>query len=183
MTEIVYALGAGTRLVGVDTSSTYPESASRLPQVGYQRALSAEGVLSLSPSLVLASAEAGPPAALSQLRASHTTVLVVPAVYSIDGVRMKIRLIAQALGREAQGEALLAALDHDLAAALAIPRHGQSKPAVLCIYARGAGTLNVAGLDTSAAIVNFLEYNSVSVGSIPALGRPVPYRRYALSVC
>lgn len=151
VTEIVYALGAGVQLVGVDTSSTYPESATRLPQVGYQRTLSAEGVLSLSPNLIVASAEAGPPAALSQLRASGATVLVVPSVYSIDGVRTKIRLIAQALGRDAQGERLLEALANDLAAALVVPRHEQGKPKVLFIYARGAGTLNVAGLDTSAA--------------------------------
>jgi iron complex transport system substrate-binding protein len=53
VTEIVYALGAGEHLVGVDTSSTYPEAATTLPHVGYQRALSAEGVLSLRPSFVL----------------------------------------------------------------------------------------------------------------------------------
>jgi iron complex transport system substrate-binding protein len=151
VTEIIYALGAATQLVGVDTSSTYPESAQKLPQVGYQRTLSAEGVLSLSPSLMLASAEAGPPAALTQLRAAGVTVLVVPSVYSIDGVQTKIRLIARALGREAQGERLLAALASDLAAASAVPRHRSAPPRVLFIYARGAGTLNVAGADTSAA--------------------------------
>lgn len=151
VTEIVYALGAGLQLVGVDTSSTYPEGAMQLPQVGYQRALSAEGVLSLRPSLILATAEAGPPAALSQVRAAGVTVLAVPSVYTVDGVRTKIRLITTALGREAQGERLLHALANDLAEAMAVRRHRQGNPKVLFIYARGAGTLNVAGLGTAAA--------------------------------
>ncbi len=59
VTEIVYALGADKDLVGVDTSSIYPEAATKLPQVGYQRMLSAEGVLALHPTLILASADAG----------------------------------------------------------------------------------------------------------------------------
>ena len=53
-TEIVYALGAADRLVGVDTTSLYPSSADALPDVGYVRQLSAEGLLSLRPDLILA---------------------------------------------------------------------------------------------------------------------------------
>jgi iron complex transport system substrate-binding protein len=151
VTEIVYALGAGPRLVGVDTSSTYPEGATQLPQVGYQRALSAEGVLSLRPSVVLAAAEAGPPVALRQVRAAGVPVVVVPSVYTVDGARMKIRLIADMLGRAAQGERLLEALANDLAEAMALRRQRQGNPKVLFIYARGAGTLNVAGVGTAAA--------------------------------
>ena len=48
ITELVYALGAEASLVGVDTTSIYPAAAKALPSVGYQRTLSAEGVLSLS---------------------------------------------------------------------------------------------------------------------------------------
>lgn len=53
VTEIVYDLDAGANLVGVDTSSTYPELARQLPQVGYQRTLAAEGVVFLQPDLLL----------------------------------------------------------------------------------------------------------------------------------
>ena len=60
LTEIIYALGAEKMLVGVDTTSLYPAAARSLPQVGYMRALSAEGVLSLRPSLVIATTAAGP---------------------------------------------------------------------------------------------------------------------------
>ena len=57
-------------LVGVDTTSLYPEAARRLPSVGYARSLSAEGVLSLRPTLIVASEDAGPPAVLRQLSAA-----------------------------------------------------------------------------------------------------------------
>jgi len=57
VTETIFALGQETKIVGTDTSSVFPEAATRLPQVGYQRTLSAEGVLSLKPNLVLATAE------------------------------------------------------------------------------------------------------------------------------
>ncbi len=64
VTEIVYRLRAGDQLIGMDTSSVYPEAVTALPQVGYQRTLSAEGVLSLNSTLVLLSAEEGPPDAI-----------------------------------------------------------------------------------------------------------------------
>jgi ABC-type hemin transport system substrate-binding protein len=71
VTEIVYRLGAAEHLVGVDTSSTYPAAATQLPQVGYQRMLSVEGVLSLRPTLVLLSVEAGPPDAEALLKLGY----------------------------------------------------------------------------------------------------------------
>lgn len=70
-TEIIYALGAGERLVDTDTSSVYPDAATRLPQVGYMRQISSEGVLSLRPSLVVAAGESGPPTAIEQIRAAN----------------------------------------------------------------------------------------------------------------
>jgi iron complex transport system substrate-binding protein len=150
LTEIVYALGAGARLVGVDTSSTYPEAATTLPRVGYQRLLSAEGVLSLNPSLILVSAEAGPPAAISQLRAAGAAVLKVPVAYTVDGVQAKIRLVAQALGLEPRGEELIELLGQEMAEAGAMLRRIRSQPRVLFIYARSSGALHVSGLGTAA---------------------------------
>ena len=70
VTETLYALGAQGELVGVDTTSLYPAEAQKLPSVGYARSLSAEGVLSLRPTLLLAAGEAGPPAVLRQLQSA-----------------------------------------------------------------------------------------------------------------
>lgn len=155
ITEIIYALGAGAKLVGVDTSSTYPEAATRLPQIGYQRLLSAEGVLSLNPGLIVVSAEAGPPAALRQLQATGIPLLTVPVAYTIDGVVAKIRLMAQALDLEYQGEQLVQRLLQDVAAGAARQHTTHAAPRVLCIYARGAGSLHVSGIGTAAnAMIN-----------------------------
>lgn len=67
VTEIVYALGAQDSLVGRDSSSLHPEQATKLPDVGYMRMLNAEGVLSLRPTLVLASELSRPSIALTQI--------------------------------------------------------------------------------------------------------------------
>ncbi|MBL4906118.1 MAG: ABC transporter substrate-binding protein, partial [Sneathiella sp.] len=53
LTEMLYALGESARIVGADTTSYYPLAAKELPKVGYQRNLSAEGILSLKPDLLL----------------------------------------------------------------------------------------------------------------------------------
>lgn len=149
VTEIVYALGAGAHVVGVDTSSTYPEAATQLPQVGYQRRLSAEGVLSLQPDVVLATSDAGPPVALAHIEAV-VEVVEIPAVYSVAGAEAKIRLIAQTLDREDEGQRLVDTLQHDVAAAEAAVRQTRSQPRVLFLYARGLGTLYVSGTGTAA---------------------------------
>ena len=67
VTEIVHHLGFTQQLIAVDTSSLYPEEIQHLPKVGYFRALSAEGVLSLEPSILVAAKGAGPAAVLKQI--------------------------------------------------------------------------------------------------------------------
>ncbi len=86
LTEIVYALGAEDRLVGVDATSLHPPSARALPQVGYHRSLSAEGILSLAPDLVLASETAGPPAILDQIRSAGVPIRIVAGELSPEGL-------------------------------------------------------------------------------------------------
>lgn len=150
VTEIVYALDAGEHLVGVDTTSTWPAAAQRLPQVGYQRALSAEGVLSLAPSLVLATTDAGPPAVIEQIRATGVAVHVVAAEPSLAGVRNKVRGIARALGREAQGERLLRTIENDLARVREFTRDTPQPPRVLFVLDHGGGSPQAAGGGTTA---------------------------------
>ncbi|MFT4192346.1 MAG: ABC transporter substrate-binding protein [Comamonas sp.] len=108
VTEIAYALGAQSQLLAVDTSSLYPPEARGLPQVGYQRSLSAEGVLSLAPQVLLAGEEAGPPAVLRQIEAAGVRVVPVRGDYSVAGVLARVQAAAQALGRPREGERLAA---------------------------------------------------------------------------
>ena len=64
--EWVVALGGESKLVGVDSTSQYPQSLRSLPGVGYQRGLAAEGILALKPDILVGSNEMGPPPVLEQ---------------------------------------------------------------------------------------------------------------------
>jgi iron complex transport system substrate-binding protein len=142
----------GAQVVGVDTSSVYPPAATSLPKVGYQRTLSAEGVLALRPTRVLVSEDAGPPHALEQLRTARIPVEIIRGEASPQGARAKIRQLAQLLQVPQRGEALIAALETDLQQAqrVAVPhRAGSRRLSVLFVYARSAGAVLVAGRDTA----------------------------------
>src|SRR3546814_7492461 len=77
ITEILHALGAQDRIVAVDSTSTYPADATSKPDIGYMRALSAEGILSQQPDLILAAEGSGPPPVLEILTASDIPVVMI----------------------------------------------------------------------------------------------------------
>lgn len=149
VTEIIYALGAGDQIVGADVSSTWPEQATRLPQVGYQRTLSAENILSLSPTLIIASDEAGPPTAIEQLRAAGVEVVLIPSAdHSPEGVKQKITTIAKALNRNESASRLIDTVELGMSKLTsAVPANA---PGVMFLYSRGQGSVQVSGRGTSA---------------------------------
>lgn len=147
VTECVYALGAETTLVGVDSTSTWPEAARKLPVVGYQRNLSAEGLLSLAPSLILASHEAGPPQALARLRDAGVRVVAVPETHDPRSPIAKLGLLGDALGRRDRAARLIAGIEADWRAAQAGLERHKDRPRVLFIMGHG-GSPMVGGADT-----------------------------------
>jgi iron complex transport system substrate-binding protein len=99
VTEVLYALGLQDRIVGVDTTSQWPPEAQKdKKSVGYVRALSAEGVLSLKPSQVIAVEGAGPPDALALLKESGTPITMIPEALTPEAVVAKIAAIGKAAG-------------------------------------------------------------------------------------
>ncbi|MDI1288003.1 MAG: ABC transporter substrate-binding protein [Reyranella sp.] len=150
LTEIVYALGAESLLVGVDTTSMYPAAAKVLPQVGYMRALSAEGVLSLKPTLVIATTAAGPTATLDQLRATGVEVVVLPDHYDYDSVIDKIAAVGRVTGKQAEAEAMIARGRTDMAELAKRLSTATVKPRVLFLLSMGGGAPQAAGRDTAA---------------------------------
>lgn len=152
VTEIVHALGQGDRLIARDTTSTYPEGVTALPDVGYLRALSPEGVLSTAPDLVLAEEGAGPPEALEVLENASIPVVIVPNDPSTSGVLAKIRAIGDALAAEAEAEALAIAigerLDQVQARIAGLPQEGRKR--VLFILSTQGGRILASGSGTSA---------------------------------
>lgn len=151
VTEIVYALDQGHRLVARDTTSTWPAEANKLPNVGYMRALSPEGVLSVGPQMILSEEGAGPKETIDVLKAADVTFIEVPSGFDAPAIAQKIKVVGQALGVPSKAEALArevtAALD--IAAAQADAAGGPRKRVMFILSARG-GKLMVAGQNTSA---------------------------------
>ncbi len=141
VTETVFALGLGDRVVATDTSSTFPPAAVARPKIGYQRTLAAETVLSFRPELVLLSAEAGPAAAIDQLRAAGVRVELVSEAHDGKSAAARIRALGELLGKRAEADLLAAPVE-----AVAAPAASASAPPrVLFLYARGGGVAMVAG--------------------------------------
>ena len=103
-TEILYALGLGDKIVAVDSTSQFPPEAAGKRNVGYMRALSTEGVLSTGATLILASAQSGPPEVMRALKASSVPVVVLPDNESPDSLIEKVRLVGQAVGATQKAE-------------------------------------------------------------------------------
>lgn len=150
LTEIVYALEAQDLLVGNDTTSYHPAEAEKLPKVGYQRTLSAEGILSLNPNLVILTQEAGPLPVLKQIESAGITILKLKAGRSIDDVKANISAIGQALHREENAEILIAQINEESKKLVDIVDSQSSPKKAIFILQHGAGAPMVAGRGTAA---------------------------------
>jgi iron complex transport system substrate-binding protein len=136
LAEIVFALGLGDKVVATDLSATYPQEAADRPEIGYQRALAAEPIISFSPTVVLATDLAGPREVLEQLAAVVPTVLV-DAPDDLTGPAAKIRAVAAALGVPGRGEALAQQTQAEIDAAVAAVPADQPQLKVAALYVRG----------------------------------------------
>ncbi len=150
LTEIVYRLNAQRFLVATDTTSTFPAEAQRLPKVGYQRSLSAEGLLALQPSLLLVTADAGPPAVLEQLSAAGVRTMRASGEHTFDAMAGNVTKIAAALGVASDGAALDRALRDEWQATQAAMRRPSTPPRVLFVLSHAANNVQVAGDGTAA---------------------------------
>lgn len=98
VTELIYALGAEQQLVAVDVTSKHLVANQNIPQVGYHRQLSAEGLLALHPSYLVGSNEMGPDSTLANLKSSHVNVLIVPPGNSTEALYQRIDILAELTG-------------------------------------------------------------------------------------
>ena len=150
LTEIIYFLGAEERIVAVDTTSDFPDP-KRFPSIGYVRALSAEGLLSMHPTLVLGEDDMGPPEAVAAMRRLGVPVVRVPEVHSALGILAKVRCVATVLNLAAEADALIEAKLSPMVKHLAhlrTARSGRPKAAFLLGLRDGAPI--GAGRGTSA---------------------------------
>lgn len=152
ITEIIYALGMEHTLVGVDSTSRFPAPAQRLPNVGYMRQLSAEGILSLKPDRVIASAEAGPIEILNQLNAAGLKVDIIKSQPTLEGVYNKISAVGELLNAGDQAQTFIQSLEKNISQLKSkFPTHTSNPPPkVLFLLAAGNHGVMLAGKNTQA---------------------------------
>lgn len=155
--EMIYALGAQADLVGVDYSSTYPAEIKKLPTVGYHRALSAEGILSLHPTLIINDGNIGPDSVVRQLQALHVPMKTFQAKDdSVAGTEALLREMGAFFHKEQRAAELCAQMDRQMVAAAAAVKQYRTTPRVAIIHFGRASNVyllvgNGGGGDASTA--------------------------------
>lgn len=149
ITEIIYALDQGEKIVGSDTTSYYPDAATKTKKVGYHRSLSAEGILSLKPNLIICDEESGPPEVLQQIKNSGVEILTLKSDHTISGLINKIRKIGEILNAKTQGEAVIADIRLDIDRLQEIQKSVKNPKKVIFLL-QHSGAPMVAGIGTAA---------------------------------
>lgn len=150
ITEIVYALGEEKRLVARDSTSLYPEAVLALPDVGYMRQLSPEGVLSVNPSAILMLEGSGPREAVDVLGTASAEMVKVPDRFDHDGILEKIRVVGKAIGAEGKAKELAASVDKDIKSAEELTADVTERKRVLFVLSLQGGKILAAGHGTAA---------------------------------
>ncbi|OQD55302.1 ABC transporter substrate-binding protein [Streptomyces phaeoluteigriseus] len=168
--EIVFTLGLGDRVVGRDITATF-EEARKLPQVTKAHDVSAESVLSLRPTVVLADTDTGPKEAVRQIRDAGVPVVVLDPATKLSDVTTRTTRIAAALGVQEAGQALNKRMTDELAAARAGVPEG-SRPKVAFLYLRGSAAVYLIGGKGSGADSLLAAAGAVDAGTQAGLDRP-----------
>lgn len=150
ITEIVYALGEEDKLIARDTTSVFPEAALELPDVGYMRAISPEGVLSVNPSVIVTLEGSGPPEALDVLAKASIPMVIVPDRFDRDGILEKIRIVGDVLGVPDKAAKLAGDIKVEIDAAQAATKDVKDRKKVLFVLSLQGGRILASGTDTAA---------------------------------
>lgn len=146
ITELVYAIGAGNKVVGVDETTSYPEQTQALPHIGYWKQLSTEGILSLRPSTFVTWNDAEPKMVLRQLAQHNVKVISLPRTPATFELMLKnIRTLAISLDKQKEAEALIGSLQSRLAVINAKNSQIKQKVKVMFFLSPGGGIPQVAG--------------------------------------
>jgi iron complex transport system substrate-binding protein len=117
LTEMVFALGKGHDLVGVDLSSTFPDSARLLKTVGYHRALSPESIIAMNPDLVIHSNDIGPENVLPQITSAGLNIKAFGGANTIDSAKLLLKDLGKFFGEETKADSIIKKMDRDIQAA------------------------------------------------------------------
>ncbi|PJJ85015.1 heme/hemin ABC transporter substrate-binding protein [Mucilaginibacter auburnensis] len=148
ISEILAGIGMEPYIIGTDVTSNFPESIKRKPKVGHNRTISAEGIIALQPDIVTGLTTDVKPELQAQLKGAGIKLVLFNQEFTADGTRKLIKEVATAFGAPSKANPVIDKLNADLASAAKSGKTG-GKPKVLFIYARGTGTMMVAGEGTS----------------------------------
>lgn len=150
LSEIVFTLGLGGKVVARDITATF-EQAEKLPVVTRAHDVSAESVLSLRPTVVLAESTTGPAEAVAQIRDAGIPLVVVKPAKALADVGARIDAVAAALGVPDSGTALRKRTQERIdAVRKGIPAR-EEKPRVAFLYVRGTAAVYLLGGAESGA--------------------------------
>lgn len=149
--ETLYALGVDDRIAAIDTTASYPARALKeKPNVGYMRALSAEGVLALEPDLILAEEGAGPVNVIEVLKQASVPYVTVPRTPTAEGLEDAIRLIGRTVGKEKEADEIASAVGEDIATVEKDVAKVEKPVRVLFALSFTGGRIMAAGRHTTA---------------------------------
>lgn len=149
VTELLIALDKQDDLVAVDLTSRYP-AVAKLPVVGYHRQLSAEGLLSLAPDMLIGSSEMGPQSTLDLLSQSGVEVMVLPTETTTDNLLDTIKQLGNKLDRQSQATQLITKLDSDITTLEENNLKIKHTKKMLFLLLNDKGTYTAAGSNTTA---------------------------------
>ncbi|GMQ28864.1 heme/hemin ABC transporter substrate-binding protein [Algoriphagus confluentis] len=165
LTEVVYSLGFGDRIIATDITSTYPASMQDLPSIGYRNQIKSEGILSLGPELVLVEEGYLNEEVVAQLESSGIRVQLFPKPKNLEETRYFISNLAKFFEAEEAGNELISAIEEDQKALSAFLSEQNTSPSAAFIMARGPQTVFLAGDETfSAEMFKMAGIQSVSTG-------------------
>jgi iron complex transport system substrate-binding protein len=183
LTEIVFELGLGGSIVGVDVTTTYPEEGAALNErgdtVGFAQQLTAEAVLRFAPTLVIGDQTVAPPEAIEQLRGAGVAVVILETQSTLDGVATKINQVAEILGVPDAGTTLAARVQGEIDDARQLAAGAQTELSIAYVYLRGPQVIFLfgGGMATSAMIDGA---GAIDAGAATGVFGPAPLTPEAL---
>ena len=134
--EFLYEIGAESVLVARDLTSIYPAAIRTLPSVGYHRALSAEGIISMRPTMLLTDGNLGPDAVVEQVRKVGIPVVLMSPGNSVDSAQALMEKLGERFGRKQAADSVIGERRRAMNDALADSARwvGEPKPRVLVMH-------------------------------------------------
>jgi len=173
VTELIFALGFEDDLIAVDVTSKLPEGHPKLPNIGYHRTLSAEGLMSLNPSVVIGSEHIGPSSVVTALKQADVQFVQLSSAKNSEQLRDNIRSLSLALEQKEKGQALLESIDQKLATLDKVNLSGERVAFLLSmddskLRLAGEGTTGHSFIELMKAsnVADFKNYRNISAESL-----------------